>query len=179
MLYEAEPSKDSAEAEERFMRSLEREEAEGLRKGVEESMYALAPEQECQYPGGIGIALDGERLMRIAEKVARAWFFRFRGKRFPENYDIMKYEVGNERASPLMKINDEAIIEYPEIVLGDRAFVMRVAIGTQDEFLTCWRIEFYGAFKVMVYSCKMNDDTFRIIDLSVPHVSYADPPSAA
>jgi hypothetical protein len=164
MLWGADASKDAIEVSEKFMRSLERPNARGLQAEVRRSLSPL--EDESLFPGGINFALSGDRLGRVVEKLVRGWFFKLTGKRFPEMYGFPKHMVGQE-VGQLYAENAAIMESLPETVIGDNAFSYRCFDASgQDEFLTCWRFEFYGVFKIMAYSALDLGDEFRIIQLT-------------
>jgi len=162
MLWGADCSQDAIEVGEKFMRSLEYPEAKGLQTEVRRSLSPL--EDEKLFPGGINMALKGERLARVTDKLVRGWFFRLTGKRFPASYGFPKHMCG-QKGHSLYAANESLIESFPATVFGDKAFSYRVAFSANDEFLSCWRFEFYGVFKIMAYSVLDQGDQFRIIDL--------------
>ncbi len=77
MLWGADACKDAIEVGEKFMRSLEKCEARGLQSEVRRSLSPL--EDESLFPGGINMALQGERLGRVTDKLVRGWWFKLSG----------------------------------------------------------------------------------------------------
>lgn len=71
MLWGTEGSKDALDVEDRFFKALQREEAKGLQADVRGCLTPLKPEAELLFPGGINMALQGERLGRITDKLVR------------------------------------------------------------------------------------------------------------
>jgi hypothetical protein len=87
----------------------------------------------------------------------------------------MKYMAGTGRGAPVLARNEELIEKCPGYYFGDTAFAFRVAFDPSDEFLTCWRLEFYRVFKVMAYTCKMGEDTFQVVNLENPYQIPVNP----
>lgn len=174
MLYEAEACKDAQDVEKRFMRALQREEAKGLQADVFNSLTSLTPEQELASPDGINISLDGCRLTKIVEKIVRGWFFKLHGKRLPPDYKIMTYQPGKGTSAAVLLSNEELIQNVPGFYFGDHAFTFQVAFHPDDVFLSCWRMEFYRAFKVIAYTCRMGEDYFQVLDLRKPYTIPQD-----
>lgn len=168
MLWGADCSQDAIEVGDKFMRSLDYPKAKGLLAEVRRSLSPL--EDEELFPGGINFALSGDRLDRVVDKLVRGWFFKLTGNRFPEGYGFPKHMVG-QKGHHLYAENAAIIEGFPETVFGDKAFSYRFAFSGQDEFLTCWRFEFYGVFKIMAYSVLDLGDEFRIIDLRRPDLT--------
>jgi hypothetical protein len=175
MLCGAEGCGDAQDVEERFMRALKREEAKGLQTEILASLSPLSPEQELLFPGGINLALKGDRIGKIAEKNVRGWFFKLKGKRLPPGYEVMKYMAGTGLGDPVLLKNEELIEKCPGFFFGDTAFAFRVAFDPGDEFLTCWRLEFYKVFKVIAYTCKMGEETFQVVNLENPYQIPVNP----
>jgi hypothetical protein len=75
MLWGADGSKDALDVEERFFKTRQREEAKGLQADVRASLVPVNAE-ELLFPGGINMALRGERLCRIADKLVRGWWYK-------------------------------------------------------------------------------------------------------
>ncbi len=169
MLCGAEACKDAQDVEERFMRAIDREEAKGLRKNVLDSLSPLTPEQEVRFPGGINISLEGDRITNIVKKIVLGWFFKLKQKRMPPGYEIMTYQPGVGNRAAVLISNEELIEKVPGFCFGDDAFTFRVAFQRDDEFLTCWCMEFYKVFKVMAYTCRMGKDDFQVLDLQKPY----------
>lgn len=165
MLWGADACKDAIEVGEKFMRSLEKGEAPGLQAEVRRSLSPL--EDESLFPGGINMALQGERLGRITDKLVRGWWFKLSGERVPEGYEIMKYVPGKRRDNPLYEANEKLIETCPGFFFGDMAFAFRLAY-CPNSLLTCWLFEFYKVFKIMAYTCKMGEENFEILDLRKP-----------
>lgn len=169
MLYGAEACNDALDVGERFMRALEHKEAKRLQTSVINSLSPQTPEQEVMFPDGINIALEGDRLTNIMKKIVRGWFFKLKGKRFPTGYEIMTYQPGKGKLNEVLISNEEIIDKVPGFLFGDYAFTFRVAFHPDNDFLSCWRIEFFKVFKVMAYSCLMGEDTFQLLDLRNPY----------
>ncbi|HUT90531.1 MAG TPA: hypothetical protein VMY37_13600 [Thermoguttaceae bacterium] len=165
MLWGADACKDAIEVGEKFMRSLERPEAQGLQAEVRRSLSPM--EDESLFPGGINMALQGDRLGHVTDKLVRGWWFKFTAERVPEGYEIMKYLPGGRRDNPLYEANEKLIETCPGYSVGDMAFVVRFAY-CPNSLLTCWLFEFYKVFKIMAYTCKMGEDHFQILDLRKP-----------
>lgn len=165
MLWGADACKDASEVGEKFMRSLERPEARGLQAEVRRSLSPL--EDESLFPGGINMALQGDRLGRVTDKLVRGWWFKLTGERVPEGYEIMKYVPGKRRDNPLYEANEKLIETCPGCFFGDMAFTFRLAY-CPNSLLTCWLFEFYKVFKIMAYTCKMGEEHFQILDLGKP-----------
>ncbi len=125
MLWGADACQDAVEVGEKFMRSLERSEARGLQAEVRRSLSPL--EDESLYPGGINMALQGDRLGRVTDKLVRGWWFKLSGQRVPEGYKIMKYLPGKRRDNPLYETNERLIVTCPGFCFGDLAFTFRLA----------------------------------------------------
>ena len=169
MLWGADACADARDVEERFMRSLDYPEAKGLAAEVRRSLSPL--EDESLFPGGIAIALSGERLGIVVDKLVRGWMFKLTGNRLPENYDIMKFMAGERRVTdnPLYAANEKVMESWEEeIVYGDRAFVFKCAFGGHDPYLSAWRFEFYKVFKMTAFTCRMEEEKFQILDLRSP-----------
>jgi len=165
MLWGADGCQDAIEVGEKFMQSLERPEARGLQAEVRRSLSPL--EDESLFPGGINMALQGDRLGRVVDKLVRGWWFKLSGERVPEGFEIMKYLPGKRRDNPLYEINEKLIVTCPGFCFGDMAFTLRLAY-CPNSLLTCWLFEFYKVFKIMAYTCEMGEDTFQILDLTKP-----------
>lgn len=165
MLWGADACNDAIEVGEKFMRSLERPDAQGLQAEVRRSLSPL--EDESLFSGGINMALQGDRLGHVTDKLVRGWWFKLVGERGPEGYEIMKYLLGKGRDNPLYEANEKLIETCPGYFVGDRAFTVRLAY-CPNSVLTCWLFEFYKVFKVMAYTCKMSETDFQILDLRKP-----------
>lgn len=177
MLRGTEESKDAAAAEERFFRALQREEAKGLRADVLASLSPLSREEELLFPGGINMALQGERLGRITDKLVRGWFYNLtNGLKIPIEHSIMKYTLGNRKQNnPVYEFNEAAIVNCPSFFSGDHAFTMQMAYCPNSQ-LTCWLFTFYKVFGIMAYTCNVHEEGFDILDLRTPYsvIDYGD-----
>lgn len=165
MLWGADACKDAIEVGEKFMRSLERHEARGLHAEVRGSLSPL--EDETVFPGGINMALAGDRLGRITDKLVRGWWYKLSGQRVPEGYGIMKFQPEKKQNNPLYEVNEKLIQTCPGFFFGDMAFTFRLAYCPKS-LLTCWLFKFYKVFEIMAYTCKMGENDFRILDLTKP-----------
>ena len=165
MLWGADASNDALEVGERFIRSLERPEARGFAGELHRSLSPL--EDESLFPGGINLALQGDRLGLITDKLVRGWWFKLSGERLPADFQIMKYLSGKKSDNPIYESNEKLIEACPGFVFGDMAFALRLAY-CPNSLLTCWLFEFYKVFKVMAYTCKMGSEHFEIVDLRKP-----------
>jgi hypothetical protein len=165
MLWGADACQDAVEVGEKFMRSLERPQAGGLQAEVHRSLSPL--EDESLFPGGINIALEGDRLGRVTDKLVRGWWFKLSGQRVPDGYDIMKYLPGKKRDTPLYEANEKLIESCPGFLFGDMAFTFKLAY-CPNTLLSCWLFEFYKVFKIIAYTCKMGDEHFELLDLRKP-----------
>lgn len=177
LLWGAEASKDAQDVEERFMRALQREEAKGLQIDTLASLSKQKSEQELLFPGGINIALQGERLGRITDKLVRGWWYKLsNGLKIPAEHSIMKYTLGNrKRTNPLYEFNEQEIVKCPGFFSGDYAFSMQMAYCPNSQ-LTCWLLIFFKVFGIMAYTCQEHDETFDILDLRKPYsvIDYGD-----
>jgi hypothetical protein len=162
MLYGADACQDAAEVGEEFMRSLERPEAAGLRAELLESLIFVP--NDPHVPGGVSISLKGSRLEKITDKLVRGWWFKLSGTRLPEDHEIMKYQVGKKLDNPLLELNEKIIVAAPGFYIGDEAFGFRLAY-CPESLMTCWLFDFYRVFKIMAYTCEMQEKTFKILDL--------------
>ena len=165
MIWGADACKDAIEVGEKFMRSLERPEARGLQAEVRRSLSPL--DNELLFPGGINMALQGDRLGRVTDKLVCGWWFKLTGNRVPEGYQIMKYVPGTRPNNPLYEANEKLIETCPGFVFGDMAFTFRLAY-CPNSLLTCWLFKFYKVFEIMAYTCKMGEEDFQILDLTKP-----------
>jgi hypothetical protein len=165
MLWGADACRDAVEVGNKFMRSLERPEANGLQAEVHRSLSPL--ENETLFPGGINMALQGERLGRVTDKLVRGWWFKLSGERVPDGYEIMKCLPGKKRENPIYDANEKIIQLCPGYFFGDMAFTLRLAY-CPSSLLTCWLFEFYKVFRIIAYTCKMGDEDFQILDLRTP-----------
>jgi hypothetical protein len=138
MLRGADVSKDARDVEERFMRALQREEAKGLQTDVLASLSNQTSEQELLFPGGINMALQGERLGRITDKLVRGWWYKLTdGLKIPSEHSIMKYTLGDrKKTNPLYEFNEQEISKCPGFFSGDFAFSMQMAYCPNSQ-LTC------------------------------------------
>lgn len=170
MLWGAEGSKDAAAVEERFFRALQREEAKGLQANVLDSLSPLSPDKELLFPGGINMALQGERLGRITDRLVRGWWYKLtNGLKIPSEHSIMKYTLGDRnKTNPLYEFNETEIGKCPGFFSGDYAFSMQMAY-CPNSHLTCWRFIFYKAFGIMAYTCREHEAGFDILDLRKPY----------
>lgn len=177
MLWGTESSKDADAAEERFFRALQREEAKGLQADVLASLSPLSQEDELLFPGGINMALQGERLGRITDKLVRGWWYKLTsGLKIPAEHSIMKYTLGDrQKANPLYEFNEMEIGKCPGLFSGDYAFSMQMAY-CPNSYLTCWRYVFYKAFGIMAHTCLKHEDGFEILDLRKQYsvIDYGD-----
>jgi hypothetical protein len=175
MLWGADKSRDAIEVGDKFMRSLDKPEAGGLQAQVRRSLSTV--EDELLYPGGIGMALEGDRLGRVMEKIVRGWFFKLRGQRLPDGYEVMTYNKGKKPGNPLYVANEEAITRIAGYYVGDMAFAYQAAFSPSDPNLSCWRLVFYKVFEVMAYTCKMGERDFQLVDLRNPYavISFEPP----
>jgi hypothetical protein len=170
MLWGADACKDAIEVGEKFMRSLERPEAQGLHAEVRQSLSPL--EDESLFPGGINMALQGDRLGRVTDKLVRGWWFKLSGQRVPDGYGIMKYVPGKERDNSLYEANEKVLEACPGFFFGDMAFAFRLAY-CPNSLLTCWLFEFYRVFKIVAYTCKTGEKDFQILDLTKPFATIS------
>jgi hypothetical protein len=173
MLWGADACKDAIEVGDKFMRSLEREEAKGLQEEVRRSLSPL--EDESLFPGGIYMALQGDRLGRVTVKLVRGWWFKLTGTRVPEGHRIMKYVPGKRRDEhPLYEINEAIIRRCPGHFFGDYAFTFQLAFCPNSK-LTCWLFRFYKVFEIIAYTCNMQENgDFQILDLRTPFATTDD-----
>ena len=165
MLWGADDCRDAIEVGDKFMRSLERPQAQGLQADVRRSLSPL--DDDSLFPGGINIALQGDRLGRITDKLVRGWWYKLSGARVPDAYEIMKYAPGKRRDNPVYEANKKLIETCPGFFFGDMAFTLRLAY-CPNSLLTCWLFEFYKVFRIMAYTCKIGDDDFQLLDLTKP-----------
>lgn len=177
MLWTAGDSKDVAETEDRFFKALQREQAKGLQADVRASLSPLTPEQELLFPGGINMALQGERLGRITDKLVRGWWYKLsNGGKIPDEHGIIKYTLGDRKiANALYDANETVIAKCPGFFSGDYAFTMQMAY-CPNSLLTCWLFRFYKALAIVAYTCRMDEETFHILDLRTPYavIDYGD-----
>jgi len=176
LLWGADVTKDALDVEERFMRALQREEAKGLQADLLASLSPLGPAEELLFPGGINLALKGERLGRIVDKLVRGWWFKLtKGNKIPSNHSIMKYTLGDRRQdNPVYEFNEREIVKIPGFFLGDYAFTFQLAY-CQKSRLTCWLFRFYKVFAIMAYTCKVEENgDFQILDLRTPYCTIDD-----
>lgn len=96
--------------------------------------------------------------------------------RLPVGYEIVTYQPGEGSRAEVLISNEELIKTVPGFCFGDNAFTFQLAYQRDDEFLTCWSMEFYKTFKVIAYTCHMGEDTFQVLDLREPY-SYPVHPS--
>ena len=166
MLWGAESSKDALDVEERFFKALQREEAKGLQAEVRASLSPMSPEGELLFPGGINLALQGERLGRIVDKLVRGWWFKLSdGSRIPSDQEIMKYPLGDRKqTNPLYEFNEQEIAKCPGFFSGDYAFSVQLAYCPNSQ-LTCWLFRFYKVFAILAYTCRVRENDFDILDL--------------
>lgn len=165
MLWGADACADAVEVGDKFMRSLERKEARGLQAEVRHSLSPL--EDESLFPGGINMALQGDRLGRVTDKLVRGWWYELVGERLPREFEIMKVLPGKKHRNPIYEANEKLIEECPGFTFGDMAFTFRLAY-CPNSLLTCWRFKFYKVFEIMAYTCRMGDEDFQLIDLTKP-----------
>lgn len=180
MLWGADSCSDAVEVGEKFLRSLSYPEAKGLQTDVRRSLSPL--EDESLFPGGINIALQGERLGRITDKIVRGWWFKLTRTRLPAEHRIMKFIPGNNQKShPLYTVNDAIIRVCPGHFFGDFAFTFQMAFCPTSK-LTCWLFRFYKVFEIAAYTCSVEDNgDFKMLDLRTPYCTIDDidgaPPS--
>jgi hypothetical protein len=177
MLIGAEASKDALAVEERFMRALQRDDAKGLQADTLASLSQQTPEQELLFPGGINMALQGERLGRITDRLVQGWWYKLsNGLKIPAGHSIMKYTLGDRKnPNPLYEFNEQEIDNCPGFFSGDYAFSMQMAYCPNSQ-LTCWRFIFFKVFGIMAYTCRKHEAGFDIIDLRKPYsvIDYGD-----
>jgi hypothetical protein len=173
MLWGADACADAVEVGEKFIRSLEYPEAKGLQAEVRRSLSPL--EDESLFPGGINIALQGERLGRVTDKIVRGWWFKLTGTRLPEGHRIMKFIPSKkEDRNPLYEINEAIIRRCPGHFFGDYAFSFQLAFCPHSR-LTCWLFRFYKVFEIMAYTCKIEESgDFQILDLRASFCTIDD-----
>jgi hypothetical protein len=170
MLWGADGSSDANNVEQRFMRAIRREEANGLQADVLASLSKQTSEQGLLFPGGINMALQGERLGRITDKLVRGWWYKLtNGLKICSEHSIMKYSLGDrKKTNPLYELNEQEIGKCPGFFSGDYAFSMQMAYCPNSQ-LTCWRFIFYKVFGIMAYTCREHEERFDIIDLRNPY----------
>jgi len=151
----ADRSQDAVQASQSVLRSLQYPEAQKMK----EDLYGTI--RPVQLPSSTGLSrlessfkmtLDGERMGRIIRKVVRGLYFHVKGKRLPSKYLVETHVVGQEVPTAAFRENESHILAFPEIVVGDRAFTFRHIISPEDEFLSVWRLEFYGVTRYMGYT---------------------------
>ena len=130
----------------------------------------LSPEEELQFPGGIKIALEGDRLGRITDKLVRGWWYELtNGLKIPTEHSIMKYRLGDrKKTNSLYEFNETEIRKCPGFFSGDHAFTMQMAYCPNSQ-LTCWLFSFYRTLWIMAYTCMEHDESFEILDLRNPY----------
>lgn len=182
MLWGADACADAVEVGEKFMRSLNYPEAKGLQTEVRRSLSPL--EDESLFPGGINMALQGEPLGRVTDKIVRGWWFKLTRTRLPEEHRIMRFIPGKRpERHPFYEINEAIIRKCPGHFFGDYAFTFQLAFCPNSR-LTCWLLRFYKVFEIIAYTCGVEENgDFQILDLRTPFCTIDDiggvPPSDA
>jgi hypothetical protein len=169
-LFGAEESKDAVETAEKLDRSLTDPKAKKLKDDYLRSCSPQTSEQELRFPGGINIALKGERLQRITDKLVRGWWYLLtKGQKLPSSHSIMKYVSGdNPLDSEILAYNETQIRQCRGFGVGDNAFFVQLAFEDANQ-LTCWRFVFYGVFEIIAYTTIDLGETFQVIDLTKPY----------
>lgn len=172
MLRGAEGCKDACAVEERFLKALQREEATGLKADVLASLSPLTQEEELMFPEGINIALQGERLGRITDKLVRGWWYKLtNGQKIRSDHSIMKYALGHRtKTNPLYEFNEMEIGKCPGFFSGDYAFSVQMGY-CPNSHLTCWRFTFFRVFGIIAYTCRKHEEGFDILDLRKPYAT--------
>ena len=139
------------------MRSLERPEAPGLRTeflgGVREANVT---------PDGLFLGsrlaynVDLDRLGRVPSRIAKAMFYRHRGRRLPEAYEIHTYAaagfrgVGRELAEETRRFFAPLINTLPVSV--GRVFSYWVSFEASDPNISVWLMLFYRRVVFMCFT---------------------------
>jgi len=151
----AERSRDAIQTSESLLRSIARPEAQRMKQGLFET---IKPVNVWSTSGLLWLGksykmtLDGERMSRIVRKVIRGLYFHVTGKRLPPQYVVETHVVGREVPTESIRENERQILDVSETIIGDQAFSFRYVLAPQDEFLSVWRLEFYGVSRYMGYT---------------------------
>jgi hypothetical protein len=121
------------------------------------------------------MALQGERLGRVTDKIVRGWWFKLTRTRLPNGHRIMRFIPGKKQdVNLLYEINEAVIRRCPGHFFGDYAFTFQLAFCPNSR-LTCWLFRFYKVFEIMAYSCKIQENEgFQILDLRAPFCTIDD-----
>jgi hypothetical protein len=172
----AERSHDGREVNAAVMRSFEKPEAQGLRKGFYKSLEPVqifSPSGALYLGSSLAISLDGSRLGKIVRKIIKGLYWHAIGKRrLSEGYEVFIYNYGqpppDSAPNPVLVDNELRIQALPETVFGDRAFAFRCGICPADQNLSVWWVQFYGTRAFMGYTMKLTPgtDTLELVRIT-------------
>ena len=144
---------DARKNRETILRSLDRNEAPGLRT----SFLTGTRMVQVRTPAGLHLArrlafdVDLQRIFRIVEKTVKGLLFQEFGRRFSSDYGVAVHSNDSLSDWPADDIEElrwtilMPLAQTPPKIIGDGVFSYRCQASEKDPFLTVWALTFYGA----------------------------------
>ena len=158
LIWGASSSKDAAEVGAAVWRSLDYPEAKGLRQNVVDSLSEAdqwSPDGLVRLGRFVRIQMDHDRMNRILNKLVRGLFFKVTSMVLPEEYIVGIHLSGRSPDLQEYRKNERHLLDWPETVIGDRAFMCRFTASREDICQTVCRFGFYDTVTFMGYTMKL------------------------